>query len=113
MSIDNQEHVGGGIKPTAVNEGKTERIIERIKENGLEIIERISRPLTTEEALKFYPEEIDLKDDLIKHATSGLWEFFVARGAKATTHLRKILGTTRLTDRPPRGIIEVSLEQTE
>ena len=104
MSIDNQEYVGGGIKPTAVNEGKTERILEKIKESGLEIVEQTSRPLTTEEALEFYPEENKLKDDLIKHSTSGLWEFFIARGEKATTRLRKILGTTRLADRPPRGI---------
>lgn len=104
MANEPGEYTIGGVKPSAVKEGKRDKILDAVSESGLEIVDQKEMVLTTEEANAIYPKQYNLQEDLVRHAASGLWTFFLARGDSAMDRLRRLMGTSRLVDRPARGI---------
>lgn len=98
------EYTIGAIKPTFYVLGGEEPVLSEIRRFGIEILEQRTLTLSSETALLIYPDSNGVQEELIKHSTSGPWRFFLGVGSDARRRLRTIIGTTKLDDRPGRGI---------
>lgn len=98
-----KEFTIGAIKPTSIILGQSEAILQEIAKSGLSVLDKRVVSLSSEQALRIYGKGANLQD-LISHSVSGDWLFFLAEGSAAMERLRVLMGTTKLADRPPRGL---------
>ena len=84
------------LKPDSVSKGNIGKIIDKIIQDGFEIIAMKYTRLSTEDASKFYSihSERPFFGDLISYMTSGLIVAAVLKKENAVEDFRKLIGAT-------------------
>ena len=84
------------LKPDSVSKGNIGKIIDKIVEDGFEIIAMKYTRLSTEDASKFYSihSERPFFKDLISYMTSGPIVVAVLKKENAVEDFRKLIGAT-------------------
>ncbi|MDD8032091.1 MAG: nucleoside-diphosphate kinase [Acidobacteriota bacterium] len=94
------------IKPDAVRKRVIGKIIQRIEDEGLEILEMKMVHLTKEEARQFYyiHKEKAFYDSLTDFMSSGRVVALLLEGEKAISHWREVMGSTDPAEAKPGTI---------
>ena len=84
------------LKPDSVSKGNIGKIIDKIIQDGFEIIAMKYTRLSTEDASKFYSihSERPFFKDLISYMTSGTIVAAILKKENAVEDFRKLIGTT-------------------
>lgn len=94
------------IKPDAVRKRVIGKIIQRIEDEGFEILEMKMVHLTKEEARQFYYIHKDkaFYDSLTDFMSSGRVVALLLEGEKAISHWREVMGSTDPAEAKPGTI---------
>jgi len=84
------------VKPDTMLNGGCQEAEERIKNEGLSVVERGAKTLTVEQVRRLYPERINSRwgECLLDYMTAGSCVGIVIEGEDCSKRLKKIKGET-------------------
>ena len=96
LFLDKILYISFSLKPDSVSKGNIGKIIDKIIQDGFEIIAMKYTRLSTEDASKFYSihSERPFFGDLISYITSGPIVAAVLKKENAVEDFRKLIGST-------------------